>query len=131
MEELKVLLVDDEKEFVSTLAERLQLRGIHATTASEGEEALRLIEADPPQVVVLDIMMPGLGGMDVLKRIKAQHPQIRVILLTGQGSPKDGVEGIRLGAFDCLMKPLRIDEFIGKIREAVQAGKTGGGKRAK
>lgn len=121
MEKWKVLLVDDEEEFVSTLAERLQMRGIQASTASDGKVALRLIEADPPEVVLLDVMMPGMGGMEVLKRIRESYPKTQVILLTGHGSTRDGIEGMRLGAFDCLMKPLNIDELIERMRSAVKA----------
>jgi DNA-binding response OmpR family regulator len=120
MEGLKVLLVDDEVEFVSTLAERLSLRGIQTRTANDGEEAFRQIAADLPHVVVLDVMMPRMGGLEVLKRIKADCPTIPVILLTGVGTTRDGEEGIRLGAFDYLMKPLKLDELIKKIGKAVK-----------
>ncbi len=115
-----MLLVDDEKEFVSTLAERLRLRGIQADETGSGEEALRLIANDAPQVVVLDVMMPGMGGLEVLHRVKSAYPEIEVILLTGIGSTKEGVEGMRLGAFDFLMKPLQIEELIEKIRAAIE-----------
>ena len=121
MRDLKVLLVDDEEEFVTTLAERLQLRGIQALIATDGEGALRLIEDDPPQVVILDVLMPGLGGLEVLKRIKRENPKISVILLTGRGSTKEGREGMRMGAFDYLIKPLNIDELIKKMQEAVES----------
>jgi DNA-binding response OmpR family regulator len=124
MENWKVLLVDDEKEFVSTLAERLRLRGIQADDTGSGEEALRLIADAPPQVVVLDVMMPGMGGLEVLRRVKSGYPQIEVILLTGIGSTKEGAEGIKLGAFDFLMKPLQIEDLIEKIRAAIE--KAGG-----
>jgi two-component system, OmpR family, response regulator len=120
MENLKILLVDDEEEFVTTLAERLELRGLQARAALNGEIALQMIEADIPQIVILDVMMPGLGGLEVLKRIKAQHPQIAVILLTGRGSEKEGVKGMHLGAFDYLMKPLNIEELIKKMQEAIK-----------
>ena len=119
MTDLTVLLVDDEKEFVTTLSERLHLRGIEAQTATDGESALALIEKDPPKVVVLDILMPGLGGIEVLKRIRARSPETQVILLTGQGSAKDGIKGMQLGAFDYLVKPLDIEELIKKMKEAV------------
>ncbi|HUV78618.1 MAG TPA: response regulator [Desulfobacterales bacterium] len=118
---LKILLVDDEEEFVVTLAERLELRGMQARSATGGEEAIQMIESDPPQIVILDVMMPGLGGLEVLKRIKAQHPQIHVILLTGHGSTKEGIAGMRLGAFDYLMKPLDIEELIKKMQEAIKS----------
>lgn len=121
MQDWKVLLVDDEEEFVTTLAERLRLRGIPVQTSTDGEEALRKMEADPPQVVVLDVLMPGLGGLEVLKRIKADFRKVKVILLTGQGSTWDGIQGMRMGVFDYLMKPLNINELIEKIREAVNS----------
>lgn len=120
MSQLKVLLVDDEQEFVSTLAERLELRGMHVEIAMDGEMALNIIENEPPQVVVLDVMMPGLGGMEVLERIKAIDSKIQVILLTGHGATKDGIKGMQLGAFDYLIKPVDIDELIEKLNEAAK-----------
>lgn len=121
MENLKILLVDDEEEFVTTLAERLELRGLQARVALNGEAALQMIETDTPQIVILDVMMPGIGGFEVLRRIKSQHPQLPVILLTGRGSEKEGVKGMELGAFDCLMKPLNIEELINKMQEAIKS----------
>jgi DNA-binding response OmpR family regulator len=116
--EITVLLVDDEKEFVSTLAERLELRGMRVVTAHDGAGALEQIESGPPRVVVLDLLMPGLGGLKVLEAIKQGHPQVPVILLSGRGSDQDAAEGLRLGAFDCLTKPLKIEELLQKIKEA-------------
>jgi len=121
MKNLKILLVDDEEEFVTTLAERLELRGLQARVALNGEAALKMIEADTPEIVILDVMMPGIGGFEVLRRIKAQHPQLPVILLTGRGSEKEGVKGMQLGAFDYLMKPLNIEELIKKMQEAIES----------
>jgi DNA-binding response OmpR family regulator len=121
MKKLKILLVDDEEEFVTTLAERLELRGLQARAALNGEAALQMIEADTPEIVILDVMMPGIGGFEVLRRIKAQHPQLPVILLTGRGSEKEGVKGMQLGAFDYLMKPLNIEELIKKMQEAIES----------
>lgn len=121
MKNLKILLVDDEEEFVTTLAERLELRGLQARTALNGEAALQMIEVDTPQIVILDVMMPGIGGFEVLTRIKAQHPKVPVILLTGRGSEKEGVKGMQLGAFDYLMKPLNIEELIKKMQEAIES----------
>jgi DNA-binding response OmpR family regulator len=121
MKNLKILLVDDEEEFVTTLAERLELRGLQARAALNGEAALQIIEADTPQIVILDVMMPGIGGFEVLRRIKAQHPKLPVILLTGRGSEKEGVKGMQLGAFDYLMKPLNIEELIKKMQEAIES----------
>ncbi len=121
MQNLRILLVDDEEEFVTTLAERLELRGLQARAATNGEDALHMIEADTPQIVILDVMMPGLGGLEVLKQIKSQNPQIHVILLTGRGSTKEGIEGMQLGAFDYLMKPIDIEELIKKMQEAIKS----------
>ncbi|MGD2149788.1 MAG: response regulator [Desulfobacterales bacterium] len=120
MENLKILLVDDEEEFVTTLAERLELRGLQARAALNGEDALHMIEVDIPEVVILDVLMPGLGGLEVLRRIKAQHPKIPVILLTGRGSEKEGIKGMELGAFDYLMKPLNIEDLLKKMQEAIE-----------
>ena len=118
LENLKALLVDDEAEFVTTLAERLQIRGIQARTATDGQQALAMIESEKPQVVVLDIMMPGISGLEVLDYIKKNYPKIEVILLTGRGSTKEGIEGMQLGAFDFLMKPVKIEELIPRMLEA-------------
>lgn len=123
MDKLKVLLVDDEEEFVTTLAERLQLREIETVIATDGDDALRIISTERPPVVVLDVMMPGIGGLDVLQQIKMSHPQIQVILLTGRGSTNDGIKGMRLGAFDYMMKPVKIEELIQKMNEAFLVSK--------
>lgn len=120
-ESCSVLLVDDEEDFASTLAERLRLRGFQVETAYDGELALQAIENQPPELVLLDVMMPGIKGMEVLQRIKASHPETAVILLTGHGSTRDGIEGMKLGAFDYLMKPVRIEDLIEKMREALHA----------
>ena len=118
MADYRVLLVDDEEEFVSALSERLRLRGIEADSALNGEEALaRLVEKEF-EVVILDVMMPGLGGLEVLRQIKTTHPNTQVILLTGHGSTREGIEGMRLGAFDYLIKPVDIEEMLEKMKEA-------------
>jgi len=123
MNNAKVLLVDDEEEFVSALAERLDIRGIDTRVATDGEQALELIEAQSFDVIVLDVIMPGISGLEVLQRVKAQNIPSAVILLTGHGSTREGVEGMRMGAFDYLMKPLDIDELITKMKEAIAANK--------
>jgi len=122
MRDWKVLLVDDEKEFVVTLAERLGMRGIHTETVFEGEGALKKLETYEPDVMVLDLMMPGMSGLTVLEKVKKLYPKIEVILLTGIGSTSEGLTGMRLGAFDYLMKPLQIDELIQKIASAINKG---------
>ena len=123
MADYRVLLVDDEEEFVSALSERLRLRGIEADSALNGEEALaRLVEKEF-EVVILDVMMPGLGGLEVLRQIKLIHPNTQVILLTGHGSTREGIEGMRLGAFDYLIKPVDIEEMLAKMKEAAKAAR--------
>ena len=118
MAEYRVLLVDDEEEFVSALSERLMLRGIEVDSALNGEEALaRLVEKEF-EVVILDVMMPGLGGLEVLRQIKSTYPNTQVILLTGHGSTREGIEGMRLGAFDYLIKPVDIEEMLEKMKAA-------------
>jgi DNA-binding NtrC family response regulator len=120
MKRMTVLLVDDEAEFVTTLAERLELRGLEVSVATDCEEAIRLVESVQPQVVVTDVKMPGMGGLDLLRFLKARHPGIEVILLTGHGSTQDGVKGMRLGAFDYLMKPVRIEDLVEKLESATE-----------
>ena len=119
---MRVLLVDDEAEFVSALAERLNLRGFEAQIATSGVEALRKIDALPPDVVLLDVLMPGMSGLEILKQIKKDHPQVQVILLTGRGS-WDGIQGVREGAYDCLMKPIQIEELMQVMADAVKANR--------
>ncbi|WP_027368912.1 response regulator [Desulfocurvibacter africanus] len=114
----KVLLVDDEQQFVSTLAERLELRGIAARVAYNGDQALEAVEIDTPNIIVLDVIMPGMKGLEVLRHVKAKHPEVQVILLTGQGATRDGIEGMRLGAFDYMIKPLDIEALVEKMEEA-------------
>ncbi|MCF8026604.1 MAG: response regulator [Desulfobacteraceae bacterium] len=114
-----ILLVDDEEEFVSTLAERLEIRGFESKAAYSGDQALSLIENNDYDVVVLDVKMPGMDGLEVMDQIKTRRPEMPVILLTGHGSTKEGMEGMHKGAFDYLMKPLDIDELISKVQEAL------------
>ena len=121
MEGYSVLLVDDEEEFVSALSERLMLRGIEVEIALDGREALARFAEKPADVIILDVMMPGLGGLEILKRIKKSSPHIQVILLTGHGATKEGIEGMRLGAFDYLIKPVDIEEMLERMKEAVKA----------
>lgn len=115
---MKVLLVDDEEEFVSTLAERLEIRGFVTEVATSGDMAISAVQDKNFDIVVLDLMMPGIGGLDVMEKIKSMHPDMPIILLTGHGSAKEKMERLEMGALDYLMKPLDIDELILKIGEA-------------
>ncbi len=118
MNELKLLLIDDEEKFVSTLAERLELRGFKVKVANDGEDGLKIVESDLPDLIVLDLKMPGLSGIEVLKRIKSSHPDLPVILLTGYGSTEEGIMGKQAGVLDYMTKPLNINELLSKIDEA-------------
>lgn len=121
---LRVLIVDDEEELVSALVERLALRGFEANGVTTGAEAIAYLESAPCDVVLLDMKMPGLGGLDVIQKIKEVQPNLEVILLTGHSSEKDAEKGMTLGAFDYLMKPAKIDELLRVLRSAGErAGK--------
>jgi DNA-binding response OmpR family regulator len=108
----KVLLVDDEREYVTTLGERMQMRGLDPEIAFSGEQALRMLEHSLPDVMVLDLKMPGIDGLEVLRRVKKRYPQIQVIILTGHGSDRDEAAARRLGAFDHLQKPVDINDLV-------------------
>ena len=120
MENIRVLLVDDEEDFRKTLARRLTKRGILPEQAGSGQECLSVLERNPVDVVVLDVKMPGMNGLEVLNLIKKQHPKSEVIFLTGHASTQDGVEGIKSGAFDYLSKPIEFDHLLGKISQAYE-----------
>ncbi len=114
----RVLLVDDEREFVQTLSERLEMRDVGSAVAYDGESALRMVEDDEPDVIILDLRMPGIDGIEVLRRVKASRPRIEVIILTGHGSEEDRRTCIELGAFAYLQKPVDIDELSETLRQA-------------
>jgi len=115
---IKVLVVDDEKDFANTLAQRLKLRNLKVNTAYDGEQALAKLQGEEQDVVVLDLKMPGMDGMEVLHEIKKVYPNIQVIILTGHGTDKDEEEAKRLGGFDFLNKPADIDTLERKIKAA-------------
>ena len=114
----KVLLVDDEEEFVQTLSERLERRALQTVVAFNGVSALGLIGAENPDVMVLDLRMPGMDGMDVLRRVMNANLPVEVIILTGHGSKKDQGLAMQLGAFAYLEKPVEIKKLVSAIRDA-------------
>jgi DNA-binding NtrC family response regulator len=128
MKDWKVLLVDDEADFVDTLRERLSIRGVSCRMALDAKSGLAALKESPADVVVLDMFMPGMSGLEMLARIREDHPGAQVILLSGQGDSRDGREGMKLGAFDYMVKPLSLDELIGKIAEAVAISRGAPGK---
>jgi len=118
VENFKVLLVDDELEFLETLVKRLTKRGLNITMASSGEEALAVIREKKFDVSVLDVRMPGMDGIETLRAMKKIAPLMEVIMLTGHASVEVAIEGMELGAFDYLMKPMDIDELFYKLQDA-------------
>ena len=119
MTNVKVLLVDDERPFVETMVKRLKKRDLKLVTAFNGNEALNRLEEDGDiEVVILDIKMPVMDGMEALSRIKSKHPLVEVIMLTGHATVETGIEGMKKGAFDYLMKPCDADQLLDKVTEA-------------
>ena len=116
-EDIKILLVDDEKQFVDTLAERLAMRGFSARVAYDGPQALKAVE-EPTDVIVLDLRMPGMDGFEVLRSVKKSNPQVQVIILTGHGGDAEEQTAYRMGAYNFLKKPMDIDELLNSIRMA-------------
>ena len=114
----KILLVDDEREFVQTLSERLEMRDLASAVAYDGESALEVVREDEPEVMILDLRMPGIDGIEVLRRVKTDQPDIEVIILTGHGSEDDRKTCMDLGAFDYLQKPVDIDALSAAIQRA-------------
>lgn len=118
----RVLLVDDERDFVDTLSERLRSRSFDETTiAYDGEQALAMVEADQPEVMVLDLRMPGIDGLEVLRRVKMTHPETEVIILTGHGSEAEESLSAELGAFAYLRKPVDIELLTSTMQAARQS----------
>lgn len=114
----KVLLVDDEREFVQTLSERLLMRDMGSAIAYDGESALNLVKEEEPEVMILDLKMPGIDGIEVLKRVKTTHPNIEVIILTGHGTEEDRKKCMELGAFAYLRKPINIESLSETLKQA-------------
>ncbi len=120
MPQTKILLVDDEVEFASALAERLQLRGYDVKTANNALEALALIHTHLPDVIILDLKIPGMDGIETLKTIKKIDSTIEVIMLTGHGDVQSVAEGMKSGVFEYIMKPVDIGELTVKIDNAMK-----------
>ena len=114
----RVLLVDDEREFVQTLSERLELRDMGSVVAYDGESALSLVNNDDPEVMIIDLKMPGIDGMEILRQVKRTRPEIEVIVLTGHGSEDDRRQCMALGAFAYMQKPVDIDELSDTLKRA-------------
>jgi DNA-binding NtrC family response regulator len=114
----KVLLVDDEEDFLDTLAERMRARGMNVTTTTSAVDALRMTAAESYDAIVLDLMMPEMDGLEVLKAIKEKRPELQIILLTGHATVEKGIEAMKLGAIDFIEKPADLKTLTEKIRMA-------------
>ncbi|MGP8051055.1 MAG: response regulator [Desulfobaccales bacterium] len=118
MEKFKVLIVDDEADFLETIVKRLRARDIDVSGVESGYRALEALDSSPPDVIILDVKMPGMDGIETLREIKKKKPLTEVIMLTGHASVETGIQGMQLGAFDYLMKPIALDELLEKVRQA-------------
>ncbi len=123
MAELRLLLVDDEVEFLEPMEARLKRRKVACGVAQSGTDALALLEKQSFDCAVVDVKMPGMDGLDLLRRLRQQYPALPVILLTGHASVELGVQGMELGAFEYLMKPIDLDELLDTVRRAAEAAK--------
>jgi DNA-binding response OmpR family regulator len=121
MASLRALIVDDEEELATALVERLAFRDIDADCAFDGLGALLKMRDQAFDVVVLDLKLPGMGGREVLRRIKKEHPRVPVLLITGHGALVNETEPAPEGAFDYLLKPVQLEDLVAKMREAVDA----------
>lgn len=116
--EARVLLVDDEQDFLETLSSRLEVRGLKVSAVTSGEQAVAEAKQQDYDAIIVDLSMPGIDGLETLKRIKADNPNAEIIMLTGHGSVQSGVEAMKLGAGDFLQKPVELSELMSKIGEA-------------
>lgn len=115
---IKLLLVDDEKDFIESLAERLQLRDFDVKTALNGDDAIKLVNENEFDIIILDVKMPGKSGIDTLKEIKNINQLSQVIMLTGHATVESAIQGMKLGAYDYIMKPTDAEELIKLINKA-------------
>ena len=123
MDPVRILIVDDEEDLISTMAERLELRGFQVDTATTGADALELAAASAYSVLILDVKMPGISGLELMTRIRQEQPDLPVILFTGHSSLADAQKGTEQGAFAYLLKPIKIDEMMNTIRNAIGGDK--------
>jgi len=119
---MRILLVDDEPDFLEMLARRLRLRGLEVLSAESGPEALECLERREIDVVVLDVRMPEMDGIETLRRIKDSWPRVEVVMLTGHADLDSSLDGMRFGFFDYLTKPVNIEALVAKLRDAYQRG---------
>ena len=115
---IRLLLVDDEEDFRTTLANRLKRRNLDVVDSGSGEEALEIIGQKSFDVAIVDIKMPGMDGIETLRRIKKIDPLLEIILLTGHASVEAGIEGMKSGAYDYIIKPCNVNDLMVKVDDA-------------
>jgi two-component system, OmpR family, response regulator len=118
MESIRLLVVDDEQDFVKLFLKRFERRGFSAFGVHSGQKALEFLSKNEIDIVVLDVKMPGMDGLETLKEIKKRFPSVEVIMLTGHGSVESGIQGMIHGAYDYVMKPFRIEDLAERIKKA-------------
>ena len=124
MGDLRLLFVDDEVDFLEPMKARLERRGIACATAASGAEAVALLEGSVFDCAVVDVRMPGMDGLELLRRVRRLSPDLPVVLLTGHASVELGVRGMELGAFEYLLKPVELDELLDTVRRAAAGRET-------
>jgi DNA-binding NtrC family response regulator len=120
MKEFRVLVVDDEDDFREIFIKRLKKRELNVTGAESGEKALQILDKQLFDVVILDVKMPGMDGVETLQEMKRMRPLMEVIMLTGHSTVESAIDGMKLGAFDYIMKPADLDELLEKMNQAYE-----------
>jgi len=120
MDNFRILIVDDEDDFREAIIKRLRARKVDIEGANSGLKALEMLHEKDFDVVVLDVKMPGMDGIETLREIKLKKPLVEVIMLTGHASVESGIQGMQLGAFDYVMKPVALDDLMDKLRQAYE-----------
>lgn len=120
MEKFRVLVIDDEVDFVETIVKRLRDRGLEAEGSLSGPEGLQLLDNKEFDVIILDVKMPKMNGIETLREIKKKSPLVEVIMLTGHGSVESGIQGLQLGAFNFVMKPVPLNELLKQMTQAYE-----------
>jgi two-component system OmpR family response regulator len=128
MDKFKVMIVDDEQDFLETIVKRLKARSIDVSGVASGYQALEALDSRDPDVIILDVKMPGMDGIETLREIKKKKPLTEVIMLTGHASVESGIQSMKLGAFDYVMKPVALDELLEKVRQAYERKLTQAGR---
>jgi len=120
MESFRVLVVDDEEDFIDAIVKRLRSKGLYAEGVTRGQDALRILEDQDFDVCILDVRMPGMDGIQTLREMKKKRPLLEVLMLTGHGSVESGIQGLQLGAYNYVMKPVPFDDLLEQLVNAYE-----------